>query len=111
MLFKQKVQVNYESLHVLVVVQNLSQEVVLELAEERQRVLSNNDLLSPLEELNCSDINLLKVYLTSTEDLSADEVRVLVHPADFNQFVGREEGQNGGRYPDSEVFEKTLFLV
>jgi hypothetical protein len=87
-IFEQKVQINNQSLHVLIIVKDLRQEVPLKLREERQRVLGDPYFFSPLKKLNRPNVDLLQVDLVSSEYFSADIIGLFVHSTDLNNFIG-----------------------
>ena len=78
MLIKEEIQIDRQSIHVFIVVQNLLKEFIFILAEELQRFLRNPNLFCSFEELDRFETNFFKLYNFGSEHSLAQNQGLLV---------------------------------
>ena len=100
-LLEEEVKVDNHFREIFVVLQNLLKEIVFVLLEEGKRVVAHQQLLSSLEELHGADVDLVEVNAPHAEHLLRDVVSLLVYSGKFDDFVGREVGEDSGGRPNS----------
>ena len=67
--------------------------------------MAHLDLFRSSEQFDSSDIDFLKIDAAHAKNFLADVMGFLVHPGDLDYFIWCEEGEDRGRWPDSQVAE------
>ncbi len=111
-LLKQKVQINSDRLHVLVVQQNLVEEVVLVRVEEDEGVFGDYYFFGAPEEFYCFHLDFVEVDAAGGVGFFAEDEGFFVDAAEgVDYFFLGEEAEDAGCGPDSQMVEQSFRVI